>query len=72
MKFFIIGVIVLVVVVLEGFLFVVMILLVYLVKKMMKDNNLVRYLDVCEIMGNVIVICLDKIGILIMNRMIVV
>lgn len=39
---------------------------------MMDDNNLVRYLDACEIMGNVTVICFDKIGIFIINRMIVV
>lgn len=69
---FIIGLIVLVVVVLEGLLLVVIILLVYFVKKMLDDNNLVRYFDVCEIMGNVIVICFDKIGIFIINRMIVV
>uniref|UniRef100_A0A9J7YGF1 Calcium-transporting ATPase n=1 Tax=Cyprinus carpio carpio TaxID=630221 RepID=A0A9J7YGF1_CYPCA len=62
-KFFIIGVTVLVVAVPEGFDFI---------KKMMKDNNLVRHLDACETMGNATAICSDKTGTLTTNRMTVV
>ncbi|XP_070686489.1 plasma membrane calcium-transporting ATPase 1-like isoform X2 [Pempheris klunzingeri] len=71
-KFFIIGVTVLVVAVPEGLPLAVTISLAYSVKKMMKDNNLVRHLDACETMGNATVICSDKTGTLTMNRMTVV
>ncbi|XP_062921288.1 plasma membrane calcium-transporting ATPase 1-like isoform X2 [Mobula hypostoma] len=72
MKFFIIGVTVLVVAVPEGLPLAVTISLAYSVKKMMKDNNLVRHLDACETMGNATAICSDKTGTLTMNRMTVV
>ncbi|XP_051745806.1 plasma membrane calcium-transporting ATPase 1a isoform X2 [Ctenopharyngodon idella] len=68
-KFFIIGVTVLVVAVPEGLPLAVTISLAYSVKKMMKDNNLVRHLDACETMGNATAICSDKTGTLTMNRM---
>ncbi|XP_070997042.1 plasma membrane calcium-transporting ATPase 1 isoform X4 [Oncorhynchus clarkii lewisi] len=71
-KFFIIGVTVLVVAVPEGLPLAVTISLAYSVKKMMKDNNLVRHLDACETMGNATAICSDKTGTLTMNRMTVV
>ncbi|KAG7273368.1 hypothetical protein CRUP_022911 [Coryphaenoides rupestris] len=61
-KFFIIGVTVLVVAVPEGLP----------LAKMMKDNNLVRHLDACETMGNATAICSDKTGTLTTNRMTVV
>uniref|UniRef100_T1J4D2 Calcium-transporting ATPase n=1 Tax=Strigamia maritima TaxID=126957 RepID=T1J4D2_STRMM len=71
-KFFIIGVTVLVVAVPEGLPLAVTLALAYSVKKMMKDNNLVRHLDACETMGNATAICSDKTGTLTTNRMTVV
>lgn len=71
-KFFIIGVTVLVVAVPEGLPLAVTLSLAYSVKKMMKDNNLVRHLDACETMGNATSICSDKTGTLTTNRMTVV
>ncbi|XP_032088126.1 plasma membrane calcium-transporting ATPase 1-like [Thamnophis elegans] len=71
-KFFIIGVTILVVAVPEGLPLAVTISLAYSVKQMMKDNNLVRHLDACETMGNATAICSDKTGTLTMNRMTVV
>ncbi|XP_042229186.1 plasma membrane calcium-transporting ATPase 3-like isoform X2 [Homarus americanus] len=70
--FFIIGVTVLVVAVPEGLPLAVTISLAFSVKKMMKDNNLVRHLDACETMGNATTICSDKTGTLTTNRMTVV
>ncbi|XP_039264361.1 plasma membrane calcium-transporting ATPase 2-like isoform X2 [Styela clava] len=71
-KFFIIGVTVLVVAVPEGLPLAVTMSLAFSVKKMMKDNNLVRHLDACETMGNATAICSDKTGTLTTNRMTVV
>lgn len=68
----IIGVTVLVVAVPEGLPLAVTLSLAYSVKKMMKDNNLVRHLDACETMGNATTICSDKTGTLTTNRMTVV
>uniref|UniRef100_A0AC34QK17 Calcium-transporting ATPase n=1 Tax=Panagrolaimus sp. JU765 TaxID=591449 RepID=A0AC34QK17_9BILA len=68
----IIGVTVLVVAVPEGLPLAVTLSLAYSVKKMMKDNNLVRHLDACETMGNATCICSDKTGTLTTNRMTVV
>ncbi|KAL5963959.1 Plasma membrane calcium-transporting ATPase 2 [Taenia solium] len=67
--FFIIGVTILVVAVPEGLPLAVTLSLAYSVKKMMKDNNLVRHLDACETMGNATAICSDKTGTLTTNRM---
>lgn len=71
-KFFIIGVTVLVVAVPEGLPLAVTLALAYSVRKMMFDNNLVRHLDACETMGNATAICSDKTGTLTTNRMTVV
>ncbi|VDL92038.1 unnamed protein product [Schistocephalus solidus] len=70
--FVIIGITVLVVAVPEGLPLAVTLSLAYSVKKMMKDNNLVRHLDACETMGNATAICCDKTGTLTTNRMTVV
>ena len=61
-KYFIMGVTVLVVAVPEGLPLAVTLSLAFSVKKMMKDNNLVRHLDACETMGNATAICSDKTG----------
>jgi len=71
-RFFIIGVTVLVVAVPEGLPLAVTLALAYSVRKMMYDNNLVRHLDACETMGNATAICSDKTGTLTTNRMTVV
>lgn len=71
-QYLIIGVTVLVVAVPEGLPLAVTLSLAYSVKKMMRDNNLVRHLDACETMGNATTICSDKTGTLTTNRMTVV
>lgn len=72
LHFVIIGITVLVVAVPEGLPLAVTIALAYSVKKMLKDNNLVRHLHACETMGNATAICSDKTGTLTTNRMTVV
>ncbi|PAV64560.1 hypothetical protein WR25_01657 isoform B [Diploscapter pachys] len=67
--YIIIGVTVLVIAVPEGLPLAITLALTYSVKKMMKDNNLVRHLDACETMGNATSICSDKTGTLTTNRM---
>ena len=71
-RFLITGITVLVVAVPEGLPLAVTISLAFAVKKMMRDNNLVRHLDACETMGNATAICSDKTGTLTTNRMTVV
>ncbi|KAJ6231027.1 cation transporting atpase [Anaeramoeba flamelloides] len=66
---FIIGVTIVVVAVPEGLPLAVTISLAYSMKKMMKDNNLVRRLASCETMGNATNICSDKTGTLTQNIM---
>ena len=72
LHFGIISITVLVVAVPEGLPLAVTIALAYSVKKMLKDNNLVRHLHACETMGNATSICSDKTGTLTTNRMTVV
>ena len=72
LRFFINGLTVLVVAVPEGLPLAVTIALAYSIKKMLRDNNLVRHLLSCETMGNATCICSDKTGTLTTNRMTVV
>jgi len=67
--YFIVAVTILVVAVPEGLPLAVTISLAYSMRKMMKDNNLVRHLKACETMGSVTNICTDKTGTLTENRM---
>ena len=66
------GITILVVAIPEGLPLAVTIALAYSVKKMMKDNNLVRHLSACETMGSANTICSDKTGTLTQNQMTVV
>jgi magnesium-transporting ATPase (P-type) len=63
------GVAVIVVAVPEGLPLAVMISLAYSQGKMLKDNNYVKKLAACEIMGGATNICSDKTGTLTLNKM---
>lgn len=67
--YLIIGVAIVVVAVPEGLPLAVMISLAYSVKKMLMDQNFVKRLAACEIMGGANNICSDKTGTLTMNKM---
>ena len=66
------GVTVFVVAVPEGLPLAVTIALAFSVKKMMRDQNLVRHLSACETMGSATTICSDKTGTLTTGKMSVV
>lgn len=70
--FMIIAVTIVVVAVPEGLPLAVTISLAYSVRRMAKENNLVRRLASCETMGAATVVCSDKTGTLTRNRMTVV
>ncbi|XP_078164753.1 calcium-transporting ATPase 7, plasma membrane-type-like [Carex rostrata] len=53
----------------EGLPLAVNLTLAFSMKRMMKDNALVRNLSACETMGSVTTICTDKTGTLTLNRM---
>ena len=65
----IIGVAIIVVAVPEGLPLAVMISLAYSIQRMLKDNNDVKRLSACEIMGGANNICSDKTGTLTLNQM---
>lgn len=69
LHFIIVGVAIVVVAVPEGLPLAVMISLAFSVKKMLKDNNFVKKLASCEIMGGANNICSDKTGTLTKNIM---
>ena len=66
------GITIFVVAVPEGLPLAVTIALAFSVKKMLKDQNLVRHLSACETMGGATTICSDKTGTLTTSRMTVV
>eukprot|EP00298_Acanthocystis_sp_HF-20_P015670 c21222_g1_i2.p1 GENE.c21222_g1_i2~~c21222_g1_i2.p1 ORF type:complete len:991 (+),score=396.11 c21222_g1_i2:28-3000(+) len=69
LDYFILGVTIVVVAVPEGLPLAVTISLAYSMRRMMKDQNLVRKLAACETMGGATNICSDKTGTLTENRM---
>lgn len=72
LEMFIISVSLVVVVIFEGFFIVVIVILVFGVMRMVKKRVIVKKLFIVEILGCCNVICLDKIGILMKNEMIVI
>jgi len=69
LDFIILGITVIVVAIPEGLPLSVTLSLAFSVKKMLKDNNLVRKMEACETMGGANNICSDKTGTLTMNQM---
>ena len=69
LKYFIVGIAIIVVAVPEGLPLAVMITLAFSVRKMLLDQNFVKRLASCEIMGGANTICSDKTGTLTMNKM---
>ena len=68
-QYLIIGVAIIVVAVPEGLPLAVMISLAYSIRKMLEDENYVKRLAACEIMGGATDICSDKTGTLTLNKM---
>jgi P-type E1-E2 ATPase len=68
-RYFILGITIVVVAVPEGLPLAVMISLAYSVRKMLEDANFVKRLASCETMGGANNICSDKTGTLTMNKM---
>lgn len=68
-KYFMIAVTIIVVAVPEGLAMSVTLSLAYSMKKMTRENNLVRRMHACETIGAATVICSDKTGTLTMNEM---
>lgn len=69
LDFVILGIAVVVVAIPEGLPLSVTLSLAFSVKKMLKDQNLVRKMEACETMGGANNICSDKTGTLTMNKM---
>jgi Ca2+-transporting ATPase len=72
LQIFIVTVTIIVVAVPEGLPLAVTLALAFATTRMLKDNNLVRHLKACEVMGNATTICSDKTGTLTQNKMTVV
>lgn len=72
LNIFIVTVTIIVVAVPEGLPLAVTLALAFATTRMLKDNNLVRHLKACEVMGNATAICSDKTGTLTQNKMTVV
>lgn len=71
-KILILAITVVIITVPEGLALNVTIALAFATKRMLKDNNLVRLIRSCEIMGNATCVCSDKTGTLTQNKMTVV
>lgn len=69
LQIFIVAVTIIVVAVPEGLPLAVTLALAFATTRMIKDNNLVRFLKACETMGNATTICSDKTGTLTENKM---
>lgn len=67
--YFMIAITLIVVAVPEGLPMSVTLSLAYSMRKMARQNNLVRQMDACETIGAATVVCSDKTGTLTMNRM---
>jgi Ca2+-transporting ATPase len=72
LRIFIVTVTIIVVAVPEGLPLAVTLALAFATTRMLKDNNLVRHLKACEVMGNATTICSDKTGTLTQNKMMIV
>ncbi|KAK3081909.1 hypothetical protein LTS18_012600 [Coniosporium uncinatum] len=72
LQILIVAVTIIVVAVPEGLPLAVTLALAFATRRMLKDNNLVRLLRSCEVMGNATTICSDKTGTLTTNKMTVV
>ena len=66
---FILGITITVVAIPEGLPLAVLVSLSYSIKKMLKENNLVKKMNACETMGGANMICSDKTGTLTQNKM---
>ncbi|RKF76215.1 Calcium-transporting ATPase 2 [Golovinomyces cichoracearum] len=69
LQIFIVTVTIIVVAVPEGLPLAVTLALAFATTRMLKDNNLVRHLKACEVMGNATAICSDKTGTLTQNKL---